>query len=472
MPISISVSQIKKVVDEAGLHFEWCWQIFSAFKSGNTDDIDATSIRNFQLRLLDGLELLDGNFKLVKREQRRLVSEKQRYNSHWFRGRMAKLSSFCDSLKETMAVGRAIGDGFAWIFYANERDLVEQHLRSQRQILLPPKIGALGERLTLERLQGFDNKLLIYHGTTTFLRLGDISFVDLKRQSIAAIGELKTRKLNDQEVNVHLVMTATSRDGLPRAKNVGKSNSTRELDAPLGAKLNRQLETIGKAMTDAKNPEPSEKISVESVFHYDVVERVVSRSNFRRFEFENAGDGLLIGALRVSRSRSLGSRFFDKLRKIDEKILGIEKIVISIVDESSNNNSIVLGSIGAGDRDLPLDRTSIPFVFWPISPLTLYNILFGHVVVITIFNPAHFWSAIESRGFLVELDQRGKFRSATKSDGTKKVGLEHTGYFLNLISRALLSQGSALAMIDQSLEMLIDRADGRPGRIEIKPRLH
>ena len=79
---------------------------------------------------------------------------------------------------------------------------------------------------------------------------------------------------------------------------------------------------------------------------------------------------------------------------------------------------------------------------------------------------------LKAGGYLVKLDSRGRFKSATKNDGKKTIGLENTGYFLPLISRSLMSEESVLNMIDQSLGLLVERADGKSARVEMKPRLH
>jgi hypothetical protein len=120
---------------------------------------------------------------------------------------MAKLNGYTKAIEEALAIGRALGDGFAWLFYERDPDLIREHFKRQRQKLLPPGVGGMGESVALKKLQGLGGQLLIYHGTTTFLRMGDISFIDLKTMRVASVGEIKTRSLggNKYEMNLRLV---------------------------------------------------------------------------------------------------------------------------------------------------------------------------------------------------------------------------------------------------------------------------
>src|SRR5688572_31634327 len=65
----------------------------------------------------------------------------------------------------------------------------------------PPGVGGVGER---EFVKNFDapGHVLIYHATTTFLRIGDVSFVHLPSRSVSAIVELKSRWVAEDRVEV------------------------------------------------------------------------------------------------------------------------------------------------------------------------------------------------------------------------------------------------------------------------------
>ena len=101
--------------------------------------------------------------------------------------------------RPTIAIGRSLGDSFAWFFYHSERKHLEEHLKHERQLHMPPGIGGIGELEFLDKTRVIDNHLVIYHGTTTFLRIGDVSFLDMKTLRLTAIGELKTKEIGPKE---------------------------------------------------------------------------------------------------------------------------------------------------------------------------------------------------------------------------------------------------------------------------------
>ena len=63
------------------------------------------------------------------------------------------------------------------------------------QFYAPPGIGGLGELNFIEDARLVKGHLGLYHGMTTFLRLGDISFINMEGLSLSAVAELKTTKI-------------------------------------------------------------------------------------------------------------------------------------------------------------------------------------------------------------------------------------------------------------------------------------
>lgn len=194
----LSRNSIRKILIDCEPELRECFDVVSAMVHGGATNPTGADLLGFQPKLLKVIQKLEGSYREIKREQSRLIAGKANYQLAWFKGRMATLSSYAKAITEALAICRAIGDGFAWFWYERDPKLIDQHLKQQRQPFLPSGVGGLGEQLTLERLQGFDQKLILYHGLTSFLRLGDVSFIDMTSARVAYIAEIKTKREDEQ----------------------------------------------------------------------------------------------------------------------------------------------------------------------------------------------------------------------------------------------------------------------------------
>ena len=215
-------------------------------------------IIEFQKRLLEGVRPLEAAYFATKQEERRLIRNKGRYKANWFKRRISKLSSYRKALLDAIAVSRALGDGFVWLFYESNWALIREHLKQPRQPLLPIGIGGEGERIVAATITNLDGRLVIYHGFTSFLRMGDVSLINLKTLNVDSIGEFKTNRISETHYTIHFSFIADSREKLPEAdKSISLDLTPLEaLDPFIQHKLSRQVEAIGNALRRAKQNRP------------------------------------------------------------------------------------------------------------------------------------------------------------------------------------------------------------------------
>jgi|CXWL01.1.fsa_nt_gi hypothetical protein len=472
----ITKNDIRVALDAADIEFRWCWDVVTSMHS--LDAGNREGIPQFQIRLLDALAALERIYRVLKQEERRNVARKAHLNSTWFRRRMSTSASYREIIIRALEIGRAIGDGFAWFFYERDRDLILQHSKLQRQKLLPPDLGGIGERLVLESMQVTDQHLLIYHGTTSFLRLADVSIVDLKTLRVVGLGEIKTARIDDETVNVSISIIGNSRQDLPRFKvKKAPAGSAHKPVPPISESMSargvRQLATLKKAFKSAREPNGDKRIAEHSQFHYDALEDIVTRCGTKSISFALAGRSMAIGALRLGNSISLGARFFDnQTRRIDRTVKGSEQWALKILAKGLPHNALSIGSLFAEPGSLALRANNIPIALWPIPVDVIRDVLFGHVLVVTFFNPGHLAQELETRGFKVKIGSNGRLKSAVRHDGGKIVELEHLDYFVEMIRSSLMSEGSVISMIDQLIEMTISTHGHTSARIELQPRIH
>jgi hypothetical protein len=150
----LTLKSVSAAIDRADLEFRWCWEQLAAFKSNQVGPDFAHAVHRFQPRLLKGLLEVEKIYRSLIEEEKRLIENKKNYNQSWFAKRLAKLSNYKAALKNAIGAGKIIGDAFVWIFYKGDQELLAEHLKRPKQLLLPPNIGGMGERTFVERLQG------------------------------------------------------------------------------------------------------------------------------------------------------------------------------------------------------------------------------------------------------------------------------------------------------------------------------
>jgi hypothetical protein len=293
----ISQQKIIEAVDNADTHFVWCWE---GLQKMRRQEVELDFLVDFQVRLCRAFTYLDRAYRMVKSEQNFLIRKKTRYSPAWFRARMRKLDNYLKVVKEALGIGRSIGDGFAWIFYREEDALIEAHAREKPQLIMPPNVGGLGERAFVEQMQGMGGMFVLYHGITSFLRLGDVSFFDPKTGRIATIGELKTRHLGENKYSITLgfVGEVGDNDLAEQAKTAmahlnDAHNFLEPLDKLTQQKLNRQVDQIAEALKTRAGPSNDVRINQNVDFHFKALETVTRKSHSREFIFNRAGLGLL-----------------------------------------------------------------------------------------------------------------------------------------------------------------------------------
>lgn len=189
-----SKTAITKVLDEVEVELKRCWRTLAAMKDEPYDERYAYELIDFQSVLAPAIFRLNDSYVLLAQAKKLAVSRKRQVNAEWFRTRMRSIAKYQHAIKTVISIAKALGDSFAWIFYQRERELITRHLERERLDHTPPGIGGRGELEFIKQVKHIDGQLVLFHGITTFLRLGDISLIDLGTRTVTALGELKTKQ--------------------------------------------------------------------------------------------------------------------------------------------------------------------------------------------------------------------------------------------------------------------------------------
>ena len=476
-PFADSATRVSKrlIIDElnfAEIEFRWCWELVAACLDAGITRNDGGRIRDFQLRLFDALVRLEDVHHGLRAEEERLISRKAKLSDLWFASRMKSLSKYREAVLHGLAIGRAIGDAFAWFFYQFDRELIAEHRQHQRQPFMPMGIGRAGERAAIKEMQGQSGRLLIHHGTTTFLRMGDISYIDLPRMRVASVGEVKARRDGDHlKVSVNLV--SSREDMLPQTPPDAVIVDRLDMSRAVADKLARQSELMAKAIENSQKPSADRLIEAEMRYHYSAIPALVAKSNVQQFEFAKLGGTAVVGIVKLPR-RSFGARIFGDGTDMHRASAPAPQWALKIMVENCDYNALRICKIAGDPKSLEQHFEQPPFLHWPIDTKTKEAILFAQVAVITLYNPAHFWRALEDRGFA--LSWRGDGRElvdAVRYTGNQAFHFQSADWFHHLMSHEMMDLKLVLEMLDKFFEQaneLGDVAADRPRKIEIYPR--
>ena len=150
----------------------------------------------------------------------------------------------------------------------------------------PPGIGGRGELAFIDSVY-CETHFILYHGITTFLRLGDISFIERESWRVTHIGELKTvqESLTQGAIKLHLIGEP---DGTPpkllrksditvpsSSKFEQRTTATVVLTQRMLLRLKRQAQHIGKAFSEC---DAKARLAIHDSYHIEELKKSTGRS--------------------------------------------------------------------------------------------------------------------------------------------------------------------------------------------------
>lgn len=102
-----------------------------------------------------------------------------------------------DMMKMLIKQSKAIGDGYAWLFYRKNIEAIREHLKHEDNGLFPTRNGGIGEIEFIKQNKVYEGCFVIYHSITNILRNGDFSLITADGE-LAGIGEIKTKQIENQ----------------------------------------------------------------------------------------------------------------------------------------------------------------------------------------------------------------------------------------------------------------------------------
>jgi hypothetical protein len=468
-----SRAAVTRALDNADRQFQRCWEQLCVLKGGRTASDVGRIVLEYQPQLYRGLLTLNESYRSIRSEESRLISGKGGLDPRWFAARMDKLKHYRQALQHAIGVGQILGDGFAWIFYERDSDLIDQHLTKPRQLLFPSGIGRIGERAVLEMLQGrLGRQLILYHGLTSFLRLGDITFIDSSTMRVSRIGELKTMHLGGDQYQITIGYVTGSKKNFIVPHIQHERPCSYRLSEQVTRRLQRQMKEMSAAIKSTMPGPNDEHLNTSGEFHFAELEQVIAESGFRRLAHVLAGPGLALCALRRRGRRRLALNLLGKVPDIQHRISNVTDIGLLILEPALKDNALFIADLVTRDDSSPIIlRGTVPLVWWPVADRHLYDIIFGNVIVITLYNPSHLWESLREIGFDVEVDSHSRLLKLRRAQGELRVELGNLQHFDYLIRFFLMSERTFIRIIEQTVSGAMSKADGQSNRMRLNPRM-
>lgn len=440
----ISKYQIKEVINNAEHSYEKCWGFLTGLKNFKVNKIDVNIIFEFQPELAETLYQLEKVYKVVHQEKKHLINRKEQLSISWFESRMRLLSKHQETIKKTISVGKCIGDAFAWFFYQKDRKYIREHLKQEEVFHFPPGIGGIGELEFIKNVRSLHNYLVIYHGITSFLRLGDVTLIDVSTFRVAGIGELKSNSKEKGKVEISLIFSGPGIDINKIQKSILETKvKTRKMNVPLPSKmqarLERQMKSIGSSFKSMEIISEN-KIKKNADYSFKKLEELLYSSKRYSFVYKKASEGLLLISYMEKRkslySRLSSEKIIDFNTKMDELIPHTKLIL----NESRNDNSIFIHTLLYDKKYKSKHMLGMtPFFWWPIDPSLIKKVIFHEIFIFTVFNPSHLMKKIEQIGYTTKLNEKGK-HVAYRKIGDKRIELQGMFHYFRMIQEYLFTE--------------------------------
>jgi hypothetical protein len=448
-----TLKQVRATLVSAEKEFRTCCETVLLMKHYSQKEPIGSLILDFQPRLCSTLWKLERLYQKLCSEKDKIV----RWSNSESQQRVLRLRAIGRAqriVESAIGVGKTLGDAFAWFFYRNDLELLQEHLKQPRQIHLPPGIGGIGELEFVRNVKHISGCMVLYHGTTSILRIGDFSLIDLTQLKVKSLGELKSTETAPSTVRIQLFMTGPD---LLQRRSSDALKPSKPIEPPLPSRLRdrlvRQIRRMAMAF-ERPTPEPADEISQTLDGHYGDVNRLVAKARCGEFTCAQAGPSMLV-VLYKGFAHTLFSRLDpDANEGWQGNLDSLPQEAVSIVKPGSTRNAVHIGSVlYAGDPVAPLLLGAQPLLWSPLHDEVLRQILFQEVVIFTLYNPAFLLDKLSEHGWEIIGEKPSELALRKTDKAGRYLRFEQLQYFLRLRTEYLFTDNDIEALIRESLEV-------------------
>lgn len=451
--------EIRRAVNQCEEDYACCW---STLKRMREENVSSSELLDFQPLLAKAIFHLDRIYLSIKKERKHVIRVKNRSPepSRCVK-RLRQLRFYEEIVKAALRRGKALGDAFAWLFYSRSGELLNEHLNHPFNLHTPAGVGGAVEYDFVVRFRLIGKFLPIYHGCTNFLRIGDISFVDMRTLTVVGIGELKAGKISRDGVPVTLFVTtagpAATIQELQHAISRGKGpeiNAFAEFSAEISCRLKRQLARQSQILTAASKP--SSKKSLTFVAKRRWMDELLNAIHLESPPYIcQVSQGLVLFAIKAAK-KTLYSRLTQGLNKsLERQMKSATQAAWKLATNRKLDNALWIGRLG-----FSFIPGGVPLLWTPLGSDVADGIFNDTLIVMTLYNPGFFIDRLRKEGFRVEYINRKPRIKLEMNHGDRWLEIHNVDFMMRLVQYHFISEEA----IFETLCFLRKEVHRRPGQ--------
>lgn len=327
-------------------------------------------------------------------------------------------------MKGLIYQSKAIGDGYAWLFYRKNIEAIREHLKHEDNGLFPTRNGGIGEIEFIRKNKIFEGCFVIYHSITSILRNGDFSLITADGD-LVGIGEIKTKQTeNELLIDVYITQRI-----IPYDHEVERIAID---DERIWERLRKQLEQQENIF---KVQSIELKLQMDLAYVYNLIEESVDKE-----KAVVSDDCSMIVFVVDIENENAQSKYSPET--ISDDIISLTP---SILNDSFINNKIIQSKLTVDER-----LWELPLIWWDLPEHVLMNILLEKWLVFTWFNEDYLLNELRKKGF--EINRKKKYISIEKTICNKKVGIDDLSMYVKMATTGLVEVKSVVDTIEKSID--------------------
>lgn len=339
--------------------------------------------------------------------------------------------SYKNMMKILIKQSKAIGDGYAWLFYRKNIEAIREHLEHEDNGLFPTRNGGIGEIEFIKQNKVFEGCFVIYHSITNILRNGDFSLITLDGK-LVGIGEIKTKQIeNELLIDVYITQRMLPCDN--------EMESIAIDDERIWQQLRKQLEQQ-ENIFNAQSIELKQQTDL--TFIYNLIEESVNKD-----KAIVSDDCSMIVYVLDKEKENAQSKYSPEI--ISNNIISLLPFILN---DNFISNNIIQSELTVDER-----LWELPLIWWNLPEYVLMNIMMGKWLVLTWFNEGYLLNELRKRGYEIQRD--GKCISIEKTISNKKVGINNLSMYIKMATTGFVEVKSVVDTIEKSIDSSVQKCE-------------
>lgn len=332
-----------------------------------------------------------------------------------------KKETYKNRMKLLIKQSKAIGDGYAWLFYRENIEAIREHLKHEDNGLFPIRNGGIGEIEFIKQNKVYEGCFVVYHSITNMLRNGDFSLITANGR-LAGIGEIKTKQI-EGELLIDVYVT--------QRISLGNSESEKiEIDDK------RIWEQLRKQLEQHENIFKAQNINLRSQTDLRYVYNLIEESVNKEKVVISADCSMLVLVVDAEKENA-------ENKYVPEMISNnVIESIPSILNDKFDSNKIIQSELAVDER-----LWEMPLIWWDLSERVLINVMMRKWLVLTWFNEGYLLNELRKKGY--EILKKKKYISIEKIVGNKKVGIDDLSMFVKMSTTGFVEVESVVDIIEK-----------------------